>query len=304
MKKQLSYFLARAQVPLFWVHTSEDSEPYVEDGPPVQSDDIVSALGNEDLSKYFRSFGKAVGVEKERKPDEVYKAHLEASRPSASTTGTAVGKTRENLARTLVNAFVNAGFGNETLISNDSETHNDHWIFKNTQPGIRCGSASVGLSMLWDVDSGIDFIDKYSYSAEENVKAGGILATGIMHAGIRREPDIPWALLEDHLESKNPIFKHMAMMGIAVSHAGWQRPDISSAILPFIADEASSMETASLAALTLGFTFVGSGDGEVASTILQTMMERSEEELNSEWTIFMSLALGLNVLGTCTLVKT
>jgi 26S proteasome regulatory subunit N1 len=63
------------------------------------------------------------------------------------------------------------------------------------------------------------------------------------------------------------------------------------------------METASLAALTLGFTFVGSGDGEVASTLLQTMMERSEEELNSEWTIFMSLALGLNFLGTYTLVK-
>jgi 26S proteasome regulatory subunit N1 len=299
MQKQLSYFLARAQTPLFWVHTSDEMEPDIENGPPNQPEDVVGALGNEHLSIHFRNFGKAVGVEEERKPEDVYKAHLETSRHNATSTGSAISKHRENIAKTFVNAFVNAGFGNETLIVNDPNSA-EHWLFKNNHAGIRAGAASVGMSMLWDTESGIDHIDKYSYSADENIKAGGIFATGIMHAGIRREPDIPWALLEDHLDSKTESFKHMAMMGIAVSHAGWHRLDISATMLPHIAEEKNSMQTAALAALTLGFTFVGSGDGEIASTILQTMMERSETELNSEWTIFMSLALGLVFLGTLT----
>ena len=52
-----------------------------------------------------------------------------------------------------------------------------------------------------------------------------------------------------------------------------------------------------MAALTLGFIFVGSGDGEIASAILQTLMERDEAQLTSEWSVFMGLALGLVFLG-------
>jgi 26S proteasome regulatory subunit N1 len=57
------------------------------------------------------------------------------------------------------------------------------------------------------------------------------------------------------------------------------------------------MEVASMAALALGFVHVGSADGEIASTILQTLMEREEAQLTSEWSIFIGLALGLVFLG-------
>jgi 26S proteasome regulatory subunit N1 len=55
-----------------------------------------------------------------------------------------------------------------------------------------------------------------------------------------------------------------------------------------------------MAALALGFVFVGSGDGEIASTILQTLMEREPAQLDSEWAVFMGLALGLIFLGEST----
>jgi 26S proteasome regulatory subunit N1 len=31
-------------------------------------------------------------------------------------------------------------------------------------------TASLGLSMLWDTDVGLSHVDKYMYSAEENIK--------------------------------------------------------------------------------------------------------------------------------------
>lgn len=57
------------------------------------------------------------------------------------------------------------------------------------------------------------------------------------------------------------------------------------------------MEISALAALSLGFVFVGTGMGDVASSILQCLMEREEADLNSKWTRFMGLGLALLYLG-------
>ena len=68
-------------------------------------------------------------------------------------------------------------------------------------------------------------------------------------------------------------------------------------LLPIVADDSLSMEIISLAALSLGFVFVGSGNGEVASTILQVMMERDDKALDEKWGRFLSLGLALLYLG-------
>ena len=69
-------------------------------------------------------------------------------------------------------------------------------------------------------------------------------------------------------------------------------------LLPIVADDSLSMEIISLAALSLGFIFVGSGNGEVASTILQVMMEREDKALDEKWGRFLSLGLALLYLGS------
>ncbi|WRT64812.1 uncharacterized protein IL334_001748 [Kwoniella shivajii] len=291
MKKQLAYFLARAQIPLHWVHTAEGTESEGEDQPPTQPDDVLECLGNVKLSTQFRGFGKAVGVEEPRAIEDIYKAHLEPTR-TAQTADSA----RQNLASTFVNAFVNAGFGNETLIANAQEGQS--WIYKNKDHGQMSAAASVGLSLLWDTESGIDHIDKYTYSSEEHIKAGALLATGIFHAGIRTETDIAYALLEEHVDSKSLSLKLSAINGLGIAYAGSGRRDIAEKLLPHVADETNTMEVAAMAALALGFVFVGSGDGEIASAILQTMMEREEAQLASEWTVFICLGLGLLFLST------
>jgi 26S proteasome regulatory subunit N1 len=296
MRKQLSYFLARSQIPLQWVHSNGDapSETIAEEGsepdvaPPVQPDDILAALGNQSLSKHFRNFGKAVGVSEPKSVGDIYKLHLEAGR--APATAPVLNSYRENLATT----YVNAGFGNDKLLVGAAE--GESWIYKNKDAGMKAATASIGMSLLWDGENGIDQIDKYSYSSEEQIKAGALLATGILHAGIRGEPDLAWALLEDHVQSQSKSLKIAAMMGTAVSHANWRREDIATVMLGHIAEE-SSIEISAMAALTCGFTYVGSGDGEISNTILQSLMEWEEKDLDSEWAIFYSVALGLIFMG-------
>ncbi|WVR04596.1 hypothetical protein IAU60_001606 [Kwoniella sp. DSM 27419] len=291
MKKQLAYFLARAQIPLHWVHTAEGAETEEEDPAPTQTDDVLEPLGNVKLSAHFKNFGKAVGVEEPRAVEDIYKTHLETTRTTQTT-----DSARQNLASTFVNAFVNAGFGNDKLMVNAPEGQT--WIYKNKDHGMMSATASIGMSLLWDTENGIDHIDKYSYSAEEHIKAGAFLATGILQAGIRTETDIAYALLEEHIDSKSLPLKVSAMNGIGIAYAGSCRRDIAEKLLPHIADETNTMEVASMAALALGFVFVGSGDGEIASAILQTMMEREESQLASEWTVFTCLGLGLLFLTT------
>lgn len=285
MKKQLSYFLARAQIPLHWVHTNEDAEP--NDTIPTQPEDVLECLGNVKLSTHFRNFGKAVGVEEAKSVDDIYKTHLEPSSRNTAIPDSA----RQNLASTFVNAFVNAGFGNDKLMVNAPEGQS--WIYKNKAEGMMSATASVGLSLLWDSESGIDHIDKYSYSAEEHIKAGAFLATGIVHSGIRSDPDIAFALLEEHVDSQSIPLKVSAINGIAIAYAGSERQDIADKLLPYVQDESTSMEVSSMAILALGFVFVGSSNGDIASEILQTLMEREENQLASEWTVFACLGLGL-----------
>ena len=57
------------------------------------------------------------------------------------------------------------------------------------------------------------------------------------------------------------------------------------------------MEIAALASLSLGFVFVGSCNGEIAGTILQVLMERSDDALSEKWARFMVLGLALLYVG-------
>lgn len=152
---------------------------------------------------------------------------------------------RGNLAGTFVNAFVNAGFGNDKLMVEAEEGNS--WIYKNKDHGMSIGdfwhtlilssmqgmmsaAASLGLSLLWDTDVGLSHVDKYTYSSEEHIKvfyftgffsdsrltlnkAGALLATGILNSGVRTEADAALALLGDYVGNKSIPLKTSAIVG-------------------------------------------------------------------------------------------
>jgi 26S proteasome regulatory subunit N1 len=91
-------------------------------------------------------------VAEAKSPDEIFKT---VSRGPA-----AVDSARQNLAATFVNAFVNCGFGSDKLVSPEGSD----WLYKNKTHGMRSAAASLGMIMLWDVDTGtiFPFVDFHS----------------------------------------------------------------------------------------------------------------------------------------------
>lgn len=62
-------------------------------------------------------------------------------------------------------------------------------------------TASLGMVLLWDVDEGLNQLDKYFHHSEDYIKAGACLGIGIVSSGVRHESDPALALLSEHLES-------------------------------------------------------------------------------------------------------
>lgn len=59
----------------------------------------------------------------------------------------------------------------------------------------------VGLSFFWDLESGIDYIDKYFYFVEEYIKVGVFFVIGIVYFGIWFDFDIVFVLFEEYVDS-------------------------------------------------------------------------------------------------------
>ncbi|TFK49449.1 26S proteasome regulatory complex non-ATPase subcomplex Rpn1 subunit [Heliocybe sulcata] len=294
MKRQLAFLIARSHVPSEWLQkpTGEDEDIAEEAEEEELPEDLVECLSNTRLSTHFKEFGKELGVLEPKSLEDVYKSHLETTRPGTTAN---IDSARANLAGTFVNAFVNAGFGNDKLMVEAEE--GSSWIYKNKDHGMMSAAASLGLSLLWDTDVGLSHVDKYTYSSEEYIKAGSLLAIGILSTGVRTEADAPLALLGDYVDNKSVPLKSSAIVGLGLAYCGSHREDILALLLPHVADDGVSMEIASLAALALGFIFVGSGNGEVAGTILQTLMEREDKVLDEKWARFMALGLALLYVG-------
>ncbi|KAL7414960.1 armadillo-type protein [Mrakia frigida] len=288
MKKQLAFHLARSSIPIEWVAplAPEGSD---EEAPELD-EELVECISNTKLSDHFRLFAKELDVIEAKGLEDIYKSHLDSTRTTVN-----VDSARANLAGTFVNAFVNAGFGNDKLMVEAEEGNS--WIYKNKDHGMLSATASLGLSLLWDTDVGLSHVDKYMYSSEEYIKAGAVLATGILHSGVRTEVDAAFALLAGHVESKSIPLKISAIIGIGLAYSGAQRQDLLDTLSPHVADETNSMEVASMTALALGFIFVGSANAEIAELILTTLTERTDAALSEKWSRFMALGLALLYVG-------
>ena len=74
-------------------------------------------------------------------------------------------------------------------------------------------AASLGMILLWDVDGGLTQIDKYLYAQEDYIKAGALLAVGIVNSGVRNDCDPALALLTEYIDNQSSMMKTGAILG-------------------------------------------------------------------------------------------
>ncbi|XP_038684206.1 26S proteasome non-ATPase regulatory subunit 2 homolog A [Tripterygium wilfordii] len=285
-KKQFCYILARHGVTLELDEEVASSDEEREALPEI--------INNTKLSEGYLTLARDIEVMEPKSPEDIYKAHLLDGRASA---GAGVDSARQNLAATFVNAFVNAGFGQDKLmtVASDSSSGSSpgNWLYKNKEHGKASAAASLGMILLWDVDSGLAQIDKYFHNNENHITAGALLGVGIVNCGIKNDCDPALALLSDYITREDPTIRIGAIMGLGIAYAGTQNDLIRAQLSPILNDAKAPLDVIAFTAVSLGLIYVGSCNEEVAQAIIFALMDRSESELGEALTRFLPLGLGL-----------
>ncbi|XP_052207824.1 26S proteasome non-ATPase regulatory subunit 2 homolog A [Diospyros lotus] len=289
-RKQFCYILARHGV------TIELDEEMVADYEEREA--LQEIINNTKLSEGYLTLARDIEVMEPKSPEDIYKAHLLDGRASA---GASVDSARQNLAATFVNAFVNAGFGQDKLMTVPSEassgSSSGNWLFKNKEHGKTSAAASLGMILLWDVDSGLAQIDKYFHSNDNHVIAGALLGVGIVNCGIKNDCDPALALLADYIDKEDSSIRIGAIMGLGLAYAGTQSEQIRSKLTPILGDSDVPLDVIAFTAISLGLVYVGSCNEDVAQAIIFALMDRSDSELGEPLTRLLPLGLGLLYLG-------
>ncbi|OBT43548.1 26S proteasome regulatory subunit rpn-1 [Pseudogymnoascus sp. WSF 3629] len=279
LKKQMAFLIARQQI---WLDVPTETE---------EEQEIADCLNNIKLPEHFKALGKELNILDPKSTEDIYKSHLESTRVAGTTNTTSAA---HNLAASFVNAFVNAGFGNDKMML--VEEQQSSWVWKTKKEGQLSTVASMGTLLLWDVEAGLDKIDRYTYAEETEIQAGALLATGIVNSGVRLDSDPALALLgdSDKLNHKEPLIRVSAIMGLGLAYAGSNKDELLALLLPLVGDTSLDMQTSAMAALSLGLIFVGSSNSDVSEAIVQTFLDDDRKhQLKDKWTRFMALGLGL-----------
>jgi 26S proteasome regulatory subunit N1 len=278
MKKQLAFMLGRQQI--IWNVSEVNGE---------DPDELTNIMSNSHLTSNFLALARELDIMEAKLPEDIYKTYLDnTNRPSYSQPDSS----KQNLASAFVNGFVNAAFGQDKIVTQDSK-----WLTKYKDNGLLSATASLGLIVLWDVDGGLSLIDKYLYSSDDNIKAGALLACGIVNCGVQNDCDPALALLGDYVSHKDAPFRVGSIVGLGLAYAGTNRSDVIEMISNALREGNPSMEIISLACLSIGIIAVGSCNADVSTTLLTVLLERSEIELKEHFAKFIALAIGLLFLS-------
>ncbi|KAK0119723.1 proteasome regulatory particle base subunit [Cadophora gregata] len=283
LKKQMAFLIARQHIVLDLPTDTDDER------------EIVECLNSTKMPEHFKALAKELNILDPKTTEDIYKSHLESNRVAGLTN---LDSARHNLAAAFVNAFVNAGFGNDKMMMVEEEK--SAWVWKTKEEGMMSTVASLGTLLLWDVEGGLDKIDKYTYADEDQILAGAMLAIGIMNTGVRMDSDPALALLsdEDRINHKSTAVRVASIMGLGLAYAGSNRADLLEILIPIVVDTSLDMQISAMAALSLGMVFVGSSNSDVSEAIIQTFLDDDRKsQLKDKWTRFMALGLGLLFFG-------
>ncbi|KAK0406710.1 hypothetical protein QR680_018750 [Steinernema hermaphroditum] len=291
VQKQMAILLGRHQI-FLELENMENAEK------------LIELNTNANLHNYFMSLGRELDVMEPKTPEDVYKRHVEPNyRPSAPS---ANDTSRMNLADAFVNGFVNCGFGVDKMMT-DTDSANK-WFYKNKEYGMTSAAASQGLVWRWNIEAGLAQCDRFLYVNDDFIKAGTLLAIGIVSSGIQDTCDPASALLLDYVHSERVPMRIGAVFGLGLAYANSKRQTVLKEEDGGVVHElkkvfsctkaSATMELKGLAALSLGFILVGSADHDTAAVLLQCLMEKNATALADPNVRFVALGIALIFLGT------
>mmetsp|Transcript_17637 Transcript_17637/g.21373 ORF Transcript_17637/g.21373 Transcript_17637/m.21373 type:complete len:966 (-) Transcript_17637:1702-4599(-) len=268
-------------------------------GHEEEDEGVNNLISNATLSRHFQDLALNLNMDEAKSPEDVYKTYLSDS----GFMGQQAESARQNLASTFVNAFVNCGFQKDSLMmTGDTEST---WIYKNKNEGMISAAASLGMVLLWNVNSGMDEIDKFLYVTGENgnrIKAGALLGMGIVNCGVRDDSEAAYAVIVMEFEkTTDKMVRMCGVLGLGLAYAGNPFEGAMNFLLQIVEDDAdeADIELQSMAGLALGLMYIGTGEEKVAEAIISLLfsVSMSETKASMSMTRFLCLGLALVYLG-------
>ncbi|KAI4970816.1 hypothetical protein ZWY2020_001730 [Hordeum vulgare] len=281
LKQQFTFMIAR-----YGLSVEIDDEMVADENEKNALQEIVY---NTKLSEGYHTLARDIGVMEPKSPEDIYKVHLIGGRGTRSSS---LDSLRPNLAAIFVNAFVNAGYCQDKLMT----AIPDYLLFKNNELSKASVVASLGMIHLWDPDSGFAKLDKYLHSNDTDVVAGALLGIGIVSCGVKNDRDPALALISEYSKGAASITRIGGLLGLGIAYAGSQKDELKSHFSIILSNPQTPLEDLVFSAISLGLVFVGSCNEEIAGSIISVLKNHSEEL--AEPTIrLLPVAVGLLYLG-------
>ncbi|EMS65545.1 26S proteasome non-ATPase regulatory subunit 2 1B [Triticum urartu] len=286
LKQQFAFMIAR-----YGLSMEIDDEMVADENEKNALQEVVY---NTKLSKGYHILARDIGVMEPKSPEDIYKVHLIGGRGTKSSS---LDSARPNLAAIFVNAFVNAGYCQDKLMT----AIPDSLLFKNNELWRASVVASLGMIHMWDPDSGFPKLDKYLHSNDTNVVAGTFLGIGIVSSGVKNYRDHALALISEYSKGAASVTRIGGFLGLGIAYAGSRKDEfpnfqLKSHFSSTLSNPQTPLEDLVFSAISLGLVFVGSCNEEIAESIISVLKNHSKE-LTEPIIHLLPVALGLLYLG-------
>ncbi|MEN2496485.1 MAG: 26S proteasome non-ATPase regulatory subunit 2 [Marteilia pararefringens] len=253
-------------------------------------DNIGEIYSNEKKYLVFQESAKTVGIDAPKSLEDIFKKKLVFPKKSDSDN---LILDRKYLSLSVINNFLNCAFGTDKIFTT-SDCMN--WINNLGEFALNSSIASIGYLYLWNIEDGLNFVNQFIVSEQPKIKAGGILAAGIIGTSIRDDFNSILALLGNETDNEDIDCRISAILGLAISYAGSNNTEILNLIYPhlyFSDSKINNKEVICVAALSVGLICVGSANSIASSYLIKLMIDSSLNDFHERDHQIMSLALGL-----------
>ncbi|CUV07604.1 unnamed protein product [Cryptosporidium hominis] len=259
---------------------------------------IEGIFSNEYLSKFYLFLAKELEVLEPKTPEEIYKTHLENNGRYSSRSMMVLDTAKQNLASTYVNALVNVGFCKDKLIGEDDSS----WLYKNKDSGKMAVSASLGVINFWNIDEGLANIDKFQWSDDPFIKAGALIAFGLISIRIKNDCDPSFALLSEYINSGDEPIQEIATSGskdggddVKMEIVGESTNGSNDNKISIIKTAVPNYTIRMGAILGLGYSYIGTCREDILELLIPILMDPFS---SLECSAISALSLGLIFSGS------
>ena len=252
---------------------------------------LIDIATNVELFQRYSEVAERLGRNKPKTPDDVLQFQASVGNRQRDD------KNNHMMAKSFVSAFHNAAIKQDLYFT---APNSDELINRNRDMGRAVAVAAFGMLNLWDIESGLNTINRFTTpdNSDPRVIMGGLTGVGIISASVRSEYDAARAILEEPLQNSNPDIQVGAIFGIAMAYAGSARDDILDLLKPLV--DISNIRVCAFATLAIGLVYVSNPSDEALTAVTQPIFNLDDSMLdkgNIEYFPFLALGLGLIYLG-------